>query len=156
MKTYLPYGYKKTGVIIVIVAIAVSFIAGINDFEKGLMGYSYDYSNSGVYTDSGSTYSNYKEIISPELSNTLNWVGSILAFGGFLLYIFSKEKIEDEFLQKLRAMSLEKSLIFTWLVVFVFLIIKRNIDFEAFYILQIQLFSYVLIYHFYKSKFLAN
>ena len=157
MKTYLPYFYKKAGVIIVIVAIAVSFIAGINKYEKAyIKGYNYGYSNSGVYIDSESTPLTYKEIISPELSNTLNWLGSILAFGGFLLYIFSKEKIDDEFLQKLRAMSLEKSLIFTWLVAFVFLIIKRNIDFEAFYILQIQLLSYVLIYHFYKRKFLAN
>jgi len=97
MKTYLPYCYKKTGVVIVFVAIAIALIAGINDLEKGYVK-GYNYGNSGVYIDSGSTPLTYKEIISPELSNTLNWVSSILAFGGFLLYIFSKEKIEDEFL----------------------------------------------------------
>jgi len=152
MKTYLPYCCKKTGVIIVFFAIVVSFIAGINDFEKGVV----DGYNSGQSLDSVNTHMTYKQIISSDLSNTLNLVGSVLSFGGFLLYIYSKEKIEDELLQKLRAMSLEKSLIFTWFAAFVFLIIKGNIDFEAFYILQVQLFSYVLIYHYYKAKFLVN
>ncbi len=153
MKTYLPYCCKRVGVIIVFVAISVSFAAGINSFEKGYVK-GYNFSQSIDNTNVGPIGSLiYKEIISPELSNTLNWISITLSFGGFLLYIFSKEKIEDEFLQKLRYMSLEKSLILTWLFALIFLIVNRSADFKVFYILQLQLIAYVLIYHHYKMKF---
>ncbi len=150
MKTYFPFCCKRAGTIIVLIAILFSMAAGINSFEKGYVeGY-----NAGMginNTKKGSA--TYEEIISPELSNTLNWISITLSFGGFLLYIFSKEKIEDEFLQKLRYMSLEKSLIFTWIFALILLLINRSANFKVFYILQLQLIAYVLIYHYYKVKF---
>lgn len=155
MKTYLPYCCKRVGVIIVFVAIAVSFAAGINSIEKGYVkGYNFSQSigNTNVGTISPLIY---KEIISPELSSTLNWISITLSFSGFLMYIFSREKTEDEFIQKLRYQSLEKSLLITWFVALLFFIFKQ-VDFEAFYILQIQLIAYVFIFHHYKAKFLIN
>jgi amino acid permease len=155
MKTYLPYSFKKIGIIVVLVAIVLSFIAGINSFEKGAV-------EGGNFAQSINQSINiknvpltYQRIISPKLANTLNWISIILSFSGFLMYIFSSEKTEDEFIRKLRYQSLEKSLLITWLVALLFFIFKQ-VEFEAFYILQIQLIAYVFIFHHYKAKFLIN
>jgi len=155
MKTYLPYHFKKIGIIIVFIAIFLSFIAGINSFERGFVEGSNFAQSINQSANTGETALTYKEIISPKLANTLNWVSIVLSFSGFLMYIFSREKIEDELIQKLRYQSLEKSLLITWFVALLFFIFKR-VEFEAFYILQIQLIAYVFIFHHYKAKFLIN
>ena len=97
----------------------------------------------------------YVEIISPGTANTLNWISIVFSMSGFLMYIFSSEKTEDEFIQKLRYQSLEKSLLITWLVALLFFIF-RQVEFEAFYILQIQLIAYVFIFHRYKTRYLTD
>jgi len=155
MKTYLPYSFKKIGIIIVLAAIAISFVAGANDMEKGYIE-GYNFGNSvSPSSNAKETSLTYEEIVSPRTANTLNWISIVFSISGFLLYIFSSEKTEDEFIRKLRYQSLEKSLIITWFIALLFFIFKQ-VDFEAFYILQIQLIAYVLIFHRYKVKYLAN
>lgn len=109
IKTYLPYYFRKIGIFFVLVAIVISFIGGINDFAKGVVkGNNWGQShNSGMFPTKQTdkvidTPLHYKEILSSGISNTLNWIGITLSFSGFLLYIFSKEKTEDELIQKLR------------------------------------------------------
>jgi amino acid permease len=155
MKTYLPYRFKKIGIIIVLIAIALSFIAGANEMEKGCI-------EGGNFVNSAHPFPNikdvpsvYVEIISPGTANTLNWISIVFSMSGFLMYIFSSEKIEDEFIQKLRYQSLEKSLIITWFVALLFFIFKQ-VEFEAFYVLQIQMIAYVIIFHRYKQQYLTN
>jgi len=156
MKTYLPYQFKKIGIIIVLLGIVLSFAAGANDMEKGFV----DGYNWASVIDSPTNYNigltrSYKQILSPKLANTLNWISMVVSFSGFLLYIFSREKIEDEFIRKLRYQSMEKSLIISWLVALGFFVF-RQVEFEAFYILQVQLITYVIIFHHYKLKYLTN
>lgn len=155
MKTYLPHSFKKIGIIIVLIAIALSFIAGANEMEKGCI-------EDGNFVNSFHPFPNtkdvpmtYVEIISPGTANTLNWISIVFSMSGFLMYIFSSEKTEDEFIQKLRYQSLEKSLLITWLVALLFFIF-RQVKFEAFYILQIQLIAYVFIFHRYKTRYLTD
>ncbi|HDL01369.1 MAG TPA: hypothetical protein ENH23_03965 [candidate division Zixibacteria bacterium] len=159
MKTYLPYHFKKIGIIIVLLGIILSLVAGVNDMEKGFVeGYvGRENLRKGIDTSSHTREPTltYKQILSPKLVNTLNWISMVVSFSGFLMCIFSSEKIEDEFVQKLRYQSLEKSLIITWFVALVFFIFKQ-VEFEAFYILQIQLIAYVIIFHRYKLKYLTN
>jgi amino acid permease len=156
MKTYLPYHFKKIGIIVVLLGIVLSFVAGINDMEKGFIeGY-----NSASGIDNPTSYNQestktYKQILPQKLVKTLNWVSIVVSFSGFLLYIFSSEKTEDEFIQRLRYQSLEKSLIITWVVALLFFIF-RQVEFEAFYVLQIQMIAYVIIFHRYKLKYLTN
>jgi len=155
MKTYLPYCCKKVGIIIVIMAIIISFMANANEIERG---YIKGYNSASSLDRSINTEEvplTYQEVISPKLADTLNWISILMSFSGFLMYIFSKEKIEDELIQKLRYQSLEKSLLITWLIAMLFFIF-RQVAFEAFYILQIQLLAYVFIFHHYKVKFLVN
>ncbi len=155
MKTYLPYSFKKVGIIVVLIAIVLSFIAGANEIEKGYIeGYNSGNSiNTSINTEEVPL--TYKEIISPNTANTFNWISIVFSISGFLLYIFSSEKTEDEFIRKLRYQSLEKSLIITWFVALLFFIFKQ-VEFQAFYILQIQLLTYVFIFHYYKTKFSTN
>lgn len=144
MKTYLPYYCKKIGIALVIVAFILSIIANINDLCNGFM----DGWNEARSTITEEANFN---IISTDSSKTLTWISLSFSFSGFLLYMFSKEKMEDEFIQKLRYMSLAKSLLITWIIASILLIINGEVKLEGFYILQFQLIIYVVIYNYYKK-----
>lgn len=144
MKTYLPYYFKKIGITLVIIAFILSIIANINDLCNGFV-YGLNYDNSEI------TEAADFNIISNDLGKTLTWISLTLSFTGFLMYMFSQEKIEDEFIQKLRYMSLAKSLLFTWLIASLLFIINGTVKLEGFYILQFQLIIYVIIYNYYKK-----
>ncbi len=150
MRTYLPYFFKKIGIAFVITAFIISIIANINDLCNGWV----DGRNSAHSNNHNSTQvielSDYN-IISTDLGKTLTWISLSFSFSGFLLYMFSKEKIEDEFIQKLRYMSLAKSLLLTWIIASILFIINGKIKLEGFYILQFQLIIYVVIYNYYKK-----
>ena len=143
MKTYFPSYCKKIGVALVFVAFILSFIANINDLYSG-----YVDGRTGI-----SSYAerSYLEIIPIDLGERLAWISLAFSFGGFLLYLFSKEKVEDEFVQKLRFISLAKSLLYTWIVVSILLIIDGSVKLEGFYILQFQLILYMVIYNYLKK-----
>lgn len=160
MKAYFPYYFRKFGIALVLISIVISMIGGINDFEKGfVMGQNFiqgklpgEYLNK--YVDENHTKPmHYEEIISSRISRTLTWIGASLSFIGFLLYMFSREKTEDELIRKLRYKSLEKSLIITWVAAFIFLLFKNKVNLDAYSILQLQFFAYVFIYLYYKEKY---
>lgn len=149
MKPYLPYFFKKVGIVFVLIAIILSMISGVNDFrqgfEEGYRAASHSELQGVVQNDSES------EVISPELVKTLTWISLACSFSGFLLYMFSREKMEDEFIQKLRLMALAKSLLLTWITASVLFVINGDLKLEGFYILQFQLIVYVMIYNYYKK-----
>ncbi len=146
MKTYFPYYFRKIGIGLVIIAFGLSFYANINDFLSGFQ----DGWNSGQ-TESKELIEINTHIISQERSRTFTWISLAFSFSGFLLYMFSREKVEDEFIQRLRFMSLAKSLLFTWIFVAPFIIFDLRYKIDGLYILQFQLFAYVLIYNYYKK-----
>ena len=148
MKTFLPYYCKKIGIAFVIIAFILSIFANINDLSNGLVdGWNDGWNEAQSIITEAADFT----IISADLGKILTWISLSFSFGGFLLYMFSKEKIEDEFIQKLRFMSLAKSLLYTWIVASILLIINGDIKLEGFYILQFQLIIYVVIYNYYKK-----
>jgi len=154
MKTYLPYYFRRIGIVFVFVAVILSCIANVNDFLEGW------HSGSSRALQRDRTYVKEEpvdyHVISDELGKTLTWVSLSFSFAGFLLYMFSKEKVEDEFIERLRYMSLAKSLLITWVITSALLIIHGELQLEGFYILQFQLFLYVVIYNYYKKwKFMV-
>ena len=144
MKTCLPYYFRKIGIAFVIIAFGLSFYANINDFMQGVQ----EGWNAGQGEEQIELNTN---IISEERSKTFIWISLTFSFAGFLLYMFSKEKIEDEFIQKLRFMSLAKSLLFTWIFITPFIIFDLRYKIDGLYILQFQLIFYVIIYNYYKK-----
>ncbi len=153
MKTYLPYFFKRIGIALVLIAFMVSGIANINDICNGFEA-GYSSAQINIEESQNIKVTSYA-VISTELANTLSWISLSFSFVGFLLYMFSKEKIEDEFIQKLRYNSLGSSLLYTWIIASILFIINGDVKLEGFYILQFQLILYVLIFNYYKKwKFL--
>ena len=83
----LPNWGKKLGFLIFITCF---FISDYSDFMDGLTGQS---SNSGKYED----------LVGKQLSHVLE----ILSILGLIIYMFSKEKIEDDYINKLRLKSFQ-------------------------------------------------
>lgn len=144
MKSYLPYYFKRVGISLVVIAFVLSCIASVNDIIAGWQDGRMAYHNT---TNTRSVIN----IISQESVTLLTWVSLIVSFSGFLCYMFSKEKEEDEFIQKLRHVSLAKSILITWIIASILFIINGDIKLEGFYILQFQLIVYVIVYNYYKK-----
>ena len=160
MKTYFPYFFRKIGIVLVFISFIVSLAAGANALATGFeQGINFGKTNSpelypNIHIDENhNIYRHYNTVISPKISHTLMWIGISMSFVGFLLYLFSKERMEDELIQKIRSLSLEKSLIFTWALVFILLLFKVIYGFSPFLLLQIQLVVYVILYQHYKLKY---
>jgi hypothetical protein len=83
----LPNWGKKLGFL---VFITCSFIAGYSDFLDGLTGQSF---NSGRYED----------LVGKQSRHILE----ILSILGLIIYMFSKEKVEDDYINKLRLESFQ-------------------------------------------------
>ena len=157
MKTYFPYYFKKIGIILVVISIVLSLLSGLHThvdaFEDGY--------NSATYN--GEEQLDLKvDPFSENARKNLRFFGLIFSFSGLFLYMFSNEKVEDEFIQNLRYKSLAKSLIFTWIIYGLVYILKETyhperIDLQwntdGLYVLQFQLFMYVIIYHRMKKKY---
>lgn len=146
MKTYFPYYFRKIGIAFVIIAFGLSFYANINDFLDGFA----EGRNKAIHNKEELMKTEY-HIISDARSHTFTWISLAFSFSGFLLYLLSKEKTEDEFIQRLRFVSIVKSLIITWLLVALLIVFKSNYTIEGLYILQFQLVLYVIIYNYYKK-----
>jgi hypothetical protein len=144
MKSYLPYYFKHLAFILIALAFVLSILGNLNDstaaFKAGW--------NHEPIT---STNKYYTEIITSATENTLITLSLICSFCGFLMYMFSKEKDEDEFIQQLRYTSLAKSLLFTWILASILFLINGDIKMEGFYILQFHLIAYTLVYNYYKK-----
>jgi hypothetical protein len=147
MKTYFPYIYKKIGVTFVLLAIILSITANINDVVQGLL--------DAMYTNEYNPQSTFNEsefkIIPTVLCRVLVWISLFFSFSGFLLYMFSSEKVEDEYIEQLRFKCLAKSLLYTWAIAAILIIINGDFQLQGLYILQFQLFAYVVIYNYHKK-----
>ncbi len=159
MKTYFPNYFKKIGITLFIISFFVSILSTMHthvdesEYEK------YSISQEGE---------NIENLIADPFTiktrNNIKRIGIILSITALLVYVFSSEKIEDEFIQNLRYKSLMQSLIITWLSIGILSIIK---DFYAFdtgiikftyngdpiNILNTQLILYIIIFHRKKKKY---
>ena len=85
----LPNWFKKVGLIMFIVG---SIIGGGDDFYDGLTGAAYS-SEAGKF--------------SMFLGENLIHIFYVLSFIGLLIYMLSKEKVEDDYINKLRLESFQ-------------------------------------------------
>ena len=158
MKTYLPHYFKRIGVLLVIIAAILSFMGGMDDFRQGFSNsyneveYSYDELKNHPELHAGVIVESY---FTDEEENTFVWISLLFSISGFLIYLFSKEKIDDEYIQQIRLKSILQALIATW---FIYALIKLCTDyqFEGIYILQMQLIVYVIIFRRNKNKELSE
>jgi hypothetical protein len=155
MKTYFPYQLKYVGILFVLVAVVLSCIGNVDDFMRGFLGAKEDTGLNIILNEDAENldeHLSYTPYFSQEEKSLyLHW-SLFLSICGFVLYLFSKEKIEDEFYQQLRAKCLTQALLFTWLFTGFIYWVKPEYELEGFYILQLHLIFYTILY--YRSKYI--
>lgn len=158
MKTYFPYYFKRIGILFVFVAFILSFIGNIDDFRRGFYEGWNDARKGIEYKEMQETQGDHlklyftKEEAKPWITGSL-----VLSILGFTLYLFSKEKIEDEFYQQLRSKSLIQALFVTWIFTGVMYWLGPDYELKGFYILQLHLIFFTIIYVYNKRwKFGVN
>ncbi|MRT94069.1 hypothetical protein [Ancylomarina sp. 16SWW S1-10-2] len=160
MKTYLPHYFKTIGILFVFIAIVLSFIGGIDNSRQAFM--------KGVAEGSKSSQELYgqtelttpkdvdiKPYLTKKESDIYIMISLFFSITGFILYLFSKEKIDDEYIQQIRLKSILQALITTWLTYGLIKLIFKDYQFEGIYILQLQLIVYVIIFKYNKDKELS-
>jgi len=155
MKTYLPHYFKRIGILFVFIAFILSFIGGIDDFRQGFV---------NGYNDNNYSYDELKDhpeiLVDPYLTdneeNTFVWTSLFFSITGFIIYLFSKEKIDDEYIQQLRLKSIFQSLLVSWLIYGIIKLLFTGYQLDGIYILQLQLLIYVIIFRHNKNKELSE
>ncbi|WP_439182221.1 hypothetical protein [Carboxylicivirga taeanensis] len=151
MKTFLPYYVKKVGITLFFISFLTSFVGYI---DESAIKYNKAYQqkrmelNLEISADSDELS---VLLLTDQQRVFLKKLGFILALSGLLLYSFSKEKIDDEFLVMLRANALVKAFIVSWLIFAVIMLIKGSTKANLLVILQLQMLIYVIVYSYTKK-----
>ena len=116
----LPHYFKWIGIGLLI----LSFVFGIDDFLSGLTN---GMINSKIFPD-----------IFPQISDFILLIG-------LLIYLISKNKREDEFIQKIRFESAYIVLIITILGILVLYLFNPEIKLNVTYLLALQMLFYLLV-----------
>jgi len=153
MKTYLPHYFKRIGILSVLVAMILSITAGIDDIRQG---FSEGYNAARFESKNIEIPSDYNQTIEPyftkEESDMYTNISLFVSITGFFLYLFAKEKIDDEFMQHLRLKSMLQAFIVSWIIYGLSKIFSSTIPMDGIYILQMQLIVYVILFRRNKNK----
>ncbi|MCZ4695177.1 hypothetical protein DWB61_08490 [Ancylomarina euxinus] len=154
MKTYLPHYFKRIGILFVSIAFILSCISGVDDFRKGFMkGYT---EQQGLDEESAKVDQSITPYFTKEESDMYANISLFFSITGFFLYLFSKEKIDDEFMQHLRLKSMLQAFIVSWIIYGTAKVFSSIIPMDGIYILQMQLIVYVILFQRNKNKELSE
>ncbi len=150
MKTHylLPNRYKTLGWILFFIGLLLGILLYSNLLETDVLTVNVlSVYNDNLLNDNDSFFKIIKNGILDELA-------ALLIITGGLIAGFSKEKIEDEFISKLRMDSLVWALIVNYLILIIAIIFVYDITF--FNVLVFNMFTplifYILRFHFLKLK----
>ncbi len=131
----LPHWGKKLGVIMFVV---FTFLEGHDDFIRGFFeGYT---GKPFSLTDN--------DIFSFNLyfGEHLMLIFGLLSMLGMLVYMFSKEKIEDDYIQKLRLESFQLSFIFVTGIAFILYLFGVNSEVDMATVISFLLGVYLIVF----------
>lgn len=126
----LPNKFKPIGLSIFIICCGIPLIA---TFLMGLF-QPFDSNENSFFI---------REILSVTVSKWL----SILTILGMLIYMLSKEKVEDDYISKLRLESYQLTTIMSLGITFILLLINSEIEFNLSYLLYIYIATYLITFH---------
>jgi uncharacterized membrane protein YidH (DUF202 family) len=132
----LPYYFKWIGIGLLI----LSFVFGIDDFLLGF---------TGAFLNGPPKYNQIFPDIFPQISDFILLIG-------LLTYLVSKNKREDEFIQKIRYESAYIVLITTILGILLLYITNPDIKLSASYLLAFQMVFYLVVKFFRKRMILGE
>ena len=133
----LPNWSKKIGVIIFFIG---SIIGGSNDFRSGFLD-GYNHSNP--------------DYVKPELKpmfferlfgETGLHIFEILGIIGMIIYILSKEKIEDDYINKLRLESFQVTSLIMLVSAIILYAVSENLKLSLDYFVTLYLMFYLIIF----------
>ncbi len=143
MKTQIfPNWCKKLGLTLFIV---FSFISGLNDFIKGF--------NEGI--NFGSSGKNL-QIANPNVfksyfgENVLHYF-SVISIIGMLIYMLSKEKIEDDYIGKLRLESYQLTAIIGLIISLLLYAFSKDLKFALDYFISLFMYFYLITFFIKKN-----
>jgi hypothetical protein len=151
MKQFLPYFFRKIGIALFIISFVLSMIGAFHDAIA---------SDNHKHEKVSQSISSFTEISKQKIPTPifnekqrrhLKNSAFILALSGLLLYSFSKEKVDDEFLAKLRANALLKSFIVSWIIFALMMVLQNSTKADMLGVLQIQMLVYVIVYAYTKK-----
>jgi hypothetical protein len=133
----LPYYFKWIGIGLLF----LSFVFGIDDFLLGFTG--------ALLSEPPEYFKRIFPEIFPQISDFILLIG-------LLIYLVSKNKREDEFIQKIRYESAYIVLVITILGILVLYIINPEIKLNASYLLAFQMLFYLVVIFFRKRMILGE
>ena len=133
----LPHYFKWIGIGLLI----LSFVFGIDDFLLGFTGAS--------LSEPPEDFKRILPEIFPQISDFILLIG-------LLIYLVSKNKREDEFIQKIRYESAYIVLVITILGILVLYIINPETKLNASYLLAFQMLFYLVVMFFRKRMILGE
>ena len=133
----LPHYFKWIGIGLLI----LSFVFGIDDFLLGFTG--------ALLSEPPEDFKRILPEIFPQISDFILLIG-------LLIYLVSKNKREDEFIQKIRYESAYIVLVITILGILVLYIINPDIKLNASYLLAFQMLFYLVVMFFRKRIILGE
>ncbi|WP_428236327.1 hypothetical protein [Gracilimonas sp.] len=130
---FLPNYFKKVGLLIFVVA-------GIPSMKKGFVeGYK---DAQGIATsDAFQAFNLFSITITEPIYNSL----AIIGVAGLLMYLFSKDRVMDEFLVRLRLEAVQLTFIISALFIFTVLIFKSHWKVSAIGVIEYQVVLFLII-----------
>lgn len=142
----LPHYFKFIGLALYLIAMLPDGIPSfIQGFNSGLEGY--EGPTMYVLDD--------RMLFGIFIPKSLIVLFNTISIIGIIIYALSKDKVFDEFMQKLRFESIQIVFFLSVLVILLMYIINPDIRFDAYNLLQIQLIAFLIIHKFRKVKFEA-
>lgn len=130
----LPNWFKKIGLTVFFISF---FLGGGDSLMDGFTGVT------------EGTHHYFKDLFGPFLYKAI-YISPII---GMLIYLFSKEKVEDDYIKILRLETFQISTIIALLISFVFYIFDNDLRFSLDYFLSFYLMLYLLVF-FIKKRIL--
>jgi len=143
----LPHKYKIFGWVLSIIGICVGFFLLLNQYESEF----FSLKVLAIYSDPLFGKVNFFKIIENSIFDELAII--IIVIGGLIIG-FSKEKVEDEYIYKLRTESLVWALIINYIILIFFTIFIYGMSY--FHILIFNMFTpllfFIIRFNFLKLK----
>ncbi len=135
----LPNWFKKVGLILFIVG---SIIGGGDDFMRG-----WNSVDCNSQTSEINSQNNYGLITIFVGGKNTTHIFYVLSFIGMLIYMLAKEKVEDDYINKLRLESFQLTSIITLLIaIFLFAISKKS-NFPLDYFITLFFWFYLVTFY---------
>jgi len=137
-RTFLfPHRYKKVGWLLLLPSFMIGLFSLILEWEPTWL----DCSVPAIFIDEVFGQS---ELIGVVKNNVLNEICGILIIVGGILVAFSKEKVEDEFIAKLRLESLVWATYVNYAILLLAMVLVY--DFSFFWVMIVNMFTTLIIF----------